>query len=347
VRRPADLGLGPAEVPARRPSLTPLPLPRLRVVALGGGTGLPRVLAGLSALGPTRGGLDVTAIVTTCDDGGSSGELRRQYGMPSPGDIRNCLVALAGEPGPLAALFQHRFEGEGGLGGHTVGNLVIAALTQQLGDFGAAVRAAGELVGARGQVLPATDGVVELVATLDVGRVVRGESAIAAARGRVGRIALDRASPAPSAALDALRAADLLVFGPGSLYSSVVATLLAGGVGDAIAASRAERVLVVNLFTQPGETDGYAASDHVRAIQHHLGPVVDTVLVHSDPLPAELVEIFAARGSHPVAVDRDALAALGIEVVEADLLAREGSGRHDPSRLAAALTGIATVRRSG
>jgi uncharacterized cofD-like protein len=161
----------------------------------------------------------------------------------------------------------------------------------------------------------------------------------------VGRIALDRPAPASAAALDALRDADLVVLGPGSLYSSVLATALAGGVAGAIAASRGPRVLVVNLFTQPGETDGYAASDHARAIHHHLGPLLDAVLVHSGPLPAELVEIQAARGSHPVAVDHDALAALGLEVVEADLLARDGSGRHDPSRLAAALLGVARVAR--
>jgi uncharacterized cofD-like protein len=312
----------------------------LRIAALGGGTGLPRVLAGLSSSRTARP-LDVTAIVTTCDDGGSSGELRRRYGLPSPGDIRNCLVALSPAPGPLADLFQHRFSGEGGLAGHTVGNVVITALAQRLGDFGAAVRAAGELIGTRGRVLPATDQLAELVATLDDGRVVRGESAITAARGRVGRLQLDPPVPAPSAARDALRAADLVVFGPGSLYSSVVATLLCEGVADAIAASRAVRVLVVNLFTQPGETGGYAASDHVRAIEHHVGRVVDAVLVHAGPVPASLVQGYAAQGSHPVAVDREKLRALGVEVVEADLLAPGGAARHDPSKLADALLRVA------
>jgi uncharacterized cofD-like protein len=316
----------------------------LRIAALGGGTGLPRVLAGLSSAGP-RGGLDVTAIVTTCDDGGSSGELRRRYGMPSPGDIRNCLVALSPGPGPLAAVFQHRFDGDGGLGGHTVGNVVIAGLAQQLGDFGAAIRTAGELLGVRGRVVPATDRLVELVATLDDGRVVRGESAIAAARGRVGRLALGGAAPAPGAALDALRGAELVVLGPGSLYSSVVATLLCEGIGEALAASPAERVLVVNLFTEPGETDGYAASDHVRAVEHHLGRVVDAVLVHARPLPAPLVEAYAARGSRPVTVDGEGLRALGVDVFEADLLAAGGSARHDPARLAAALLELAGVSR--
>lgn len=344
MRRPADLDrdVGSAAAAARRLSLTPLPLPPIRVVALGGGTGLPRVLSGLSALGPAAN-VEVTAIVTTCDDGGSSGELRRRYRLPSPGDIRNCLVALAPEAGPLAAVFQHRFEGEGGLAGHTVGNVVLAALAQQLGCFDEAVRVAAELVGARGRVLAATDGVVELVATLEDGREVRGESAIAAARGRVARVALERPVQAPAAVLEALREADLVVLGPGSLYSSVVATLLCDGTAAALAATRARLVLVVNLFTEPGETDGYVASDHVRAIGHHVGPLVDAALVHSAPLDAGTIATCAAQGSHPVAVDREGLAALGVAVVEADLVGPAGGARHDPSRLAAALLRIANL----
>lgn len=334
-----DAGGSRAPVQGRSGASPALATP-LRIAALGGGTGLPRLLAGLSSA-PAARPLDVTAIVTTCDDGGSSGELRRRYGMPSPGDIRNCLVALSPAPGPLADLFQHRFPGEGGLAGHTVGNVVITALAQRLGDFGAAIRAAGELLGVRGRVLPATDRLAGLVATLDDGRVVHGESAIAAARGRVGRLQLDAAVPAPEAALDALREADLVVFGPGSLYSSVVATLLCDGVAEALAASRAVRVLVVNLFTQPGETAGYAASDHVRAIEHHVGLVVDAALVQATPPPAALVTSYAAQGSHPVAVDREELRELGVELVEAELFGAGDTARHDPSRLAAALLGMA------
>ena len=318
--------------------------PASRIVALGGGTGLPRVLAGLSGDRgePQRPAPDVTAIVTTCDDGGSSGELRRHYGIPSPGDIRNCLVALSAGSGPLAALFQHRFGGVGALAGHTVGNLVLTALAQQLGDFSAAVAAASELLGVRGRVLPATEACVELVATLDDGRVIRGESAIAAARGSIGRLAIDGAAPAPEAALDAIAAADLIVLGPGSLYSSVIATLLVEGLAGALAASRAPRVLVMNLFTQPGETDGYGAADHVRAIERHVGPLVDAVLVHGRAPPPPVVESYAARGSHPVRVDREALEAMGVVVAAADLLATTGGvARHDPARMAAALRGLA------
>jgi uncharacterized cofD-like protein len=312
----------------------------LRIAALGGGTGLPRVLAGLASLGQQRGApsLDVSAIVTTCDDGGSSGELRKRYGMPSPGDIRNCLVALSPESTPLRALFQHRFTGGGALGGHTVGNVVLTALAQQFGDFGAAVQAAGEILGARGRVLPATDRCVELVASLDDGRVIRGESAIASARGRVGRLSLDGQAPAPSAALDALVEADLVVFGPGSLYSSVIASMLMEGMADALAACRGTRVLVLNFFTQPGETDGYGAADHLLAVERHVGPVVDAVLIHGRPLPGHLVDAYAAQGSHPVATERDVLEAMGVAVVEADLLAVEDdAARHHPGRLGGAL----------
>jgi uncharacterized cofD-like protein len=331
----------------------------VRIAALGGGTGLPRVLAGLAAagrdparrrfthgvLGPgqaRRRALDVTAVVTTSDDGGSSGELRRRYGVPSPGDIRNCLVALSPGPGPLAALFQHRFAGEGALAGHTVGNLVLTALAQQMGDFSAAVRAAGELLGVRGRVVPATERCVELVATLDDGRLIRGESAIVAARGRVGRLALDGPAPAPRAALEAVAEADLVALGPGSLYSSIIATLLVDGMAEALAACRGRRVLVVNLFSQPGETDGYDAADHVRAIERHAGRVVDVALVHAAPLPPRLVDSYAAQESHPVRVDRPALEALGVMAVEADLLAPGGEmARHDPGRMAAALLALA------
>jgi uncharacterized cofD-like protein len=327
----AALGAGAVRIEPPRP---------LHVTAVGGGTGLPCVLAGLTradARQPGRG-LEVTALVTTCDDGGSSGELRRRYGVPSPGDVRNCLVALAAAPGGLAALFQHRFGGEGALAGHTVGNVVLTALAQQLGDFGAAVRAASELLGVRGRVLPATDRCAELVATLDDGRVIRGESAIVAARGRVGRLALDGAAPASAATLSAVSDADLVVLGPGSLYSSVIASLVVEGVGTALAGCHGMRVLVMNLFTQPGETDGYGAADHVLAVERHAGRVVDAVLVHGGPLPPEMVDAYAAQGSHPVCVDREALEALGILVREADLVASGSrTARHDPDKLAGAL----------
>ncbi|HET8541363.1 MAG TPA: gluconeogenesis factor YvcK family protein [Anaeromyxobacter sp.] len=317
----------------------------IRIVAAGGGTGLPRVLAGLApGVEPEDGRpVHVTAVVTTADDGGSSGELRRAYGTPAPGDVRNCLVSLAAGPSPLAALFQHRFAG-GALAGHTVGNVLLTALAQRLGDFGRAVAAAGELLGARGRVLPGAAEPVELVAQLEDGRVVRGECAIARAGGRVREVRLARAVDAPAEAIEAVLAADLVVLGPGSLYSSILASLLGRGMADALRATAATRVLVVNLFTQPGETDGYRASDHVRAVTRHLGDVVDVALVQRAPVPAALAARQAELGAEPVALDRAGVEALGVVPRVADLLGPGELPRHDPHQVARALLAIARAR---
>jgi uncharacterized cofD-like protein len=310
------------------------------VVAVGGGTGLPRVLCGL-ARAPGLGGpagIEVTAVVATSDDGGSSGELRRSYGIPAPGDVRNCLVALSASVDPLADLFQHRFDGRGGLSGHTVGNVVLAALTERLGGFGAAVETAAQLLVTQGRVFPATEEGVDLVATLEDGRVVRGERAMAAARGRVKEVALDRPTAAVPAALEAIAAADLVVLGPGSLYSSIVAPLLARGVAEALRACRGTRVLVVNLTTEPGETDAYGASDHVRAVQRHVGEVVDVALVQEGQ-----ARRVAPRDGAPsaVAVDAEAIAALGVTCFRADVAEPGEPARHHPGKLARVLLGFA------
>jgi len=317
----------------------------LRVTAVGGGTGLPSVLGGLTRLHGSHVPMEVSAVVTTCDDGGSSGKIRRRYRLPSPGDIRNCLVALTPGENPLAEIFQHRFPGTGGLGGHTIGNLILAALAQRLGDFGSAVEAATRLLGAQGRVLPSTVDRVDLVAQLTDGRVVRGERAIAAAGGRVARMRLKRPVPANPEALDAVSHADLVVFGPGSLYTSVIASLLGEGMRAALASCHGWRVLVLNLFTQPGETDGYDAVDHVRAIQHHFGPVVDAVLVHARPLPQKMVSAYAANGAQVVSCDRDALAALGVKTFASDLLGPGNKARHDAAKLGKALHDILRSRR--
>jgi uncharacterized cofD-like protein len=324
----------------------------IRVVAMGGGTGVPRVLAGLAGglVEPEDGPdaaprpVDVTAVVTTADDGGSSGELRRRYGVPAPGDVRNCLVALAGGLNPLASLFQHRFEGDGSLAGHTVGNVVLTALAQRLGDFNLAVEAAGRMLGVRGRVVPASTGPVNLVAELDDGRVVHGESSIAAARGRVAALRIEGRTQASADAVEAIHAADVVVLGPGSLYSSVLASLLVPGIPEALRSTAATRVLVVNLFTQAGETDGYDAADHVRAVQRHVGDVVDVALAHRARMDPAAVAAYAAEGARPVAVDRGAVDALGAVPVLADLVAAGERGRHDPQKLARALLAIARAR---
>ena len=337
----------------------PLPLATrldrpLRVVAVGGGTGLPAVLSGLAAVGDDPlSPLEITALVSVSDDGGSSGELRRQYRVPAAGDARNCLVALSARDNTLAPLLQHRLQSAGDVPGHTVGNLVLTALTSHLGDFGEAVEAMARLLGARGRVLPAVAGEAMLVAALEDGRVVHGEASLRAAAGRISAVRLDTPSAAPPRALAALREADLVVLGPGSLYSSVLASLLGAGTAGALRRSRATRVWVANLFTQPGETDGYGAADHVAALQRHLGDVVDAVLLHDRPLPPEMVAGEAARGSHPVHARAGEIEKLGPMVVHADLVAASaGSGpfaepcaRHDPAKLARALRRLAETRR--
>ncbi len=327
----------------------------LRVVAAGGGTGLPRVLSGLvGGVDPQDGRLvDVAAIVTTSDDGGSSGELSRRYGVAPPGDARNCLVALTEGLNPLAAVFQHRFDGGGPLAGHTVGNVVLTALAQRLGDFGAAVRAAARMLAARGRVLPAAVAPAELVAILEDGRVVRGETAISACGGRIARLALAPSADAPPDAIAAVLDADVVVLGPGSLYSSVLASLLPRGLPEALRETAAVRVLAVNLYTQPGETGGYTAADHLEAIHRHIGDVVDVALVHRGPLPgAAKVPLApgdrrrpeAGTGARPVVVDREALEAGGVVVVGADLASAADPARHDAAKLARALLGIARAR---
>ncbi len=318
----------------------------IRVVAAGGGTGLPRVLAGLApGVEPDDDRpVHVCAIVTTGDDGGSSGELRRAYGVPPPGDVRNCLVALAAGPNPLAAVFQHRFDGDGALAGHTVGNVVLTALAQRLGDFGRAVEAAAQLLGVRGRVLPSSSEPMELVARLQDGSLVRGETSIARSPSRIEEVRLARPADASPDAVRAVREADLVVLGPGSLYSSVLASLLARGIPEALRTTAATRVLVVNLFTQPGETDGYGAADHVRAVLRHLGDVVDVALLQRAPLPPSVVEAYAGEGARPVEVDRDEIEALGVVPFVADLRAPGDVGRHDPQKLARALLAIARAR---
>jgi uncharacterized cofD-like protein len=337
---------------ARR--LAALPARPLRVVAAGGGSGLPRVLAGLAGGVDHASGerVELTAVVTTADDGGSSGELRRRYGVPAPGDVRNCLVALAGGLSPLAGLFQHRFGGEGGLAGHTVGNVVLTALAQRLGDFGAAVEAAAALVGARGRVVPGAVSPAELVAQLADGRLVRGEATLGAAAGRVDRVALAGTPAASPAAVEAILEADLVVLGPGSLYSSVIAALLPAGLPEALRATAAVRVLAVNLREEPGETAGLDAADHVEAVLRHLGPdALDAALVHRAPADARDAATGreAARGAPaaPVPVDRGRIAALGVVPISADLASAADPAHHDPGRLARALLSLARRGREG
>lgn len=306
-----------------------------RVVGLGGGTGLATLLRGLKAHTA-----NLTAVVTVADNGGSSGRLRAEMGVLPPGDVRMCLVALADTEPLMEKLFQFRFQGVGGgLTGHNFGNLFIAALTAITGDFEQAIKESSKVLAVQGQVLPSTLQNVVLRAELADGRVVTGESEIPLARGLIRRVALDPADPPGlPEALAAIEGADVVVLGPGSLYTSVIPNLLVGGVAEAVRRSPAVKVYVCNVMTQPGETEGYTVSDHVRAVLDHAGPgVIDYVLVNTQPVPANLLRKYQEQGAAPVAFDSERLADLGVTAVTADLASLTDLVRHDPEKLAQAI----------
>ncbi len=311
------------------------------LVALGGGSGLAVLLRGLKhRVGDGLGAL--SAVVTMSDDGGSSGRLRRDFGVLPPGDIRACIVALADDEDLIARLFQYRFP-TGDLAGHSFGNLFLTALTGITGDFYQAVLTAESILAVRGRILPSTLQDVRLRGRGASGRVYEGESAVGRSGERMLELGLEPANAAAfPAAAEALLGADLIVLGPGSLYTSILPNLLIPGILAAVRASRARVVLALNLMTQPGETDGMDALAHVLAIEAHAGPgIVHSVLVNSTPLPETALRLYAAAGAQPVAVDRAALAERGVAVLAADLLAGGELIRHDPGKLAAACVRLA------
>jgi uncharacterized cofD-like protein len=338
----------------RRPPIWPVALPRpralgqLRVAAIGGGTGLPVVLEGLkralfaSMDGPSEAER-LTAVVTVADDGGSSGRLRRAYDMLAPGDIRNCLLALADGDGPMKDLFDFRFDGRGEVAGHSLGNLILAALSRTQGDFSKAVESASEILSVRGRVLPATLANVTLVAELNDGTRVRGESTINGARRRIRRLGLHPEDAPPDArALAALRVADLIVIGPGSLYTSLIPPLLVRGVPEAIAESGARVALVMNAMTEPGESSGLNAPAHVTAIRDHApGLPIHDVLLNTTPIADDVLVRYAAEGAVPVPWDTRSIEALGCRPVLCGLLREGPKVRHDPRSLAGALLELA------
>ncbi|MEW5877617.1 MAG: gluconeogenesis factor YvcK family protein [Acidobacteriota bacterium] len=305
---------------------------QVSMVALGGGTGLATLLKGAKTL-PLA---SLTAVVTVTDDGGSSGRLRQEFGVPAPGDVRNCLVALAEDEELLTRLFAFRFPGEGPTGGHSLGNLFMIALTHLTGDFSQAVRLAGEVLRVRGVVLPTTHANVHLVGESADGRLVVGETAIATS-GPPRRVALSPAdAPALPEVLAALRQAQLVVLGPGSLFTSIIPNLLVRGVVQALVESRALKVYVANLVTQPGETTGFSLGDHLQALKTYAPSLhVDVVLANSEPLPPEVAARYRAAGAEPVALE----GVCGVRVEARKLLkvTPEGTVRHDPKRLAQAL----------
>ena len=310
----------------------------VRVVAFGGGTGLPVLLSGLrDAVG------DLTAVVTVADDGGSSGRLRAELGVAPPGDVRNCLVALAGRR-RLAEVFDYRFEGGGDLRDHSVGNIIIAALAEMSDDFCEGVEQAGRFLRVKGRVLPAAAESLTLLLRHVDGSVSRGESTARAVGAAVSAVTIEPpGAVAPQPVIQAIGRADVIVLGPGSLFTSTIAALLGGGVQAALASFAGRIVYIANLMTQRGETPGFTVSEHLRAIEDHVGPVVTDVLVDTAPLPAPLLRRYGDDGAEPVDVDHEAIARLGIRLHEASLHVEAPAHelRHDPERLARAVIAVA------
>lgn len=300
------------------------------ITVVGGGHGLSVLLRGIK-----QATSNVTAVVTVADDGGSSGRLRQDLGMIPPGDLRNCLVALADTEPLMEKLFQHRFEGSSELSGHSFGNLFIAAMTQVTGDVETALKESSKVLAVKGQVLPASKEFVRLDAIMEDGTVVCGESHIPEAHKRIHRVKLyPEHAEAVQSSLDAIRNAEAIVLGPGSLYTSVIPNLLVEGIGDAICRSKAVKIYICNVMTQPGETDGYTASMHVKAIMDHAGlNAVDYVIVNSTPVPEDLKQKYAETGAYPVVVDDDALNQLGVGIIKADLITSKDAIHHDPKKL--------------
>ncbi len=305
-----------------------------KIVVLGGGTGLSTLLRGLKKFST-----NLVAVVTVFDDGGSSGRLRREQGILPPGDIRNCLVALAEAEPLLTRLFEHRFRG-GELDGHSFGNLFIASMSQVTGDLETAVKECSKVLAIRGRVLPTTLHDVTLCAEFTDGATVEGESAITGAGRTIRRVYLKPSRvPALQDVLEAIGEADLIVLGPGSLYTSVIPNLLVGGVVDAIRQARGLRVYVCNVMTQHGETRGFRASDHVRVLLEQDGSrLFDDVLVNTRrPRNQALLARYSQQGAEPVEPDVAAVRALGVRTVAEDLISEEELVRHDPRKLATAL----------
>ncbi|HKZ79974.1 MAG TPA: gluconeogenesis factor YvcK family protein [Pyrinomonadaceae bacterium] len=323
--------------------------PGLNLVAIGGGTGLSTLLSGLKRLvGKQPNGAawikNLSAIVTVSDDGGSSGRLRQELQMLPPGDIRNCMIALSEDSTLLSRLFQYRFRGRGELGGHSFGNLFLAALTEVTGDFVEAVRLSSEVLASKGQIYPATISDVRLVAELEDGTVVRGETQISASRSPIRSLRLEpeQCLPLPGT-LKAIRSADVITVGPGSLYTSILPNLLVARVAKAIGEASATRVFIANLMTQPGETDGYSARKHLEIIRQYAPEInFDYVIVNNRPVAQEQAERYAAEGACQIGLGDDLAddAVAGqAEIVRADLLDKGEKVRHHSERLANVVLG--------
>ena len=313
-----------------------------KLVAIGGGTGLSTLLAGLKQrVGQTDEQLwieSLSAIVTVSDDGGSSGRLRDELQMLPPGDIRNCMIALSEDSSLLSRLFRYRFRGDGELGGHSFGNLFLAALTEVTGDFTEAIRLSSEILASKGHIFPATISDVRLVAELEDGSVVSGETIISASKIPIRRLRLEpeQCLPLPQV-LQAIRSADIITVGPGSLYTSILPNLLVSQIARVIGQARATKIFVNNLMTQPGETDGYTARSHLATIKKYAPEIhFDFVIVNDRRINREQAELYAAEGAYQIGIDDPIEDVLdqATEIVRADLLEDGEKVRHNSQRLA-------------
>ena len=318
-----------------------------KLVAIGGGTGLSTLLAGLKGLvGKTEDPIwieSLSGIVTVSDDGGSSGRLRDELQMLPPGDIRNCMIALSEDSTLLSRLFRYRFRGEGDLGGHSFGNLFLAALTEVTGDFTEAIRLSSEVLASKGHIFPATISDVRLAAELEDGSIVRGETQISASKLPIRRLRLEpeQCLPLPEA-LKAIRAADVITVGPGSLYTSILPNLLVAQVARVIGKTRATKIFINNLMTQPGETDGYSARKHLETIKKYAPEIhFDYVVVNNRRISSEQAERYAAEGAYQIGI-KDSIYEIvdeATEIVRADLLDDGEKVRHNSERLAQVVLG--------
>ncbi len=326
------------------------PFRPLRVVAIGGGTGLSTLLRGLRrhVIAPGQNNndpgqiSDLAAVVTVTDDGGSSGRLRKGFNMLPPGDLRNCMVALSEEEDLLAKLFNHRFRGGDALKGHNFGNLFVAALTEITGDFAQAIQLSSKILATRGRIYPATTVNTTLVARMDDGSLVRGETNITASHRRIVELTLDPPDPAPlPETLDAIERADLITVGPGSLYTSLITNLLVQDIPAALANARGLRVYVCNLMTQANESLGLSAAEHIERIYEHTrAPVFDCALVNTAPFSPETLGRYKAEGASPILADIERIQALGVRCIAGDFASEESVVRHASGRVTGALLAL-------
>jgi len=306
----------------------------LKVAVIGGGTGLSTILRGLK-----RYPLDITAIVTVADDGGSSGSLRQDFQVPPPGDVRNVLVALSDVEPLVRELFQYRFSGNNGLAGHPTGNLLIAAMTDITGDFATAINMLSEVLKVRGKVLPVSNSPLSLCADYTDGTSAQGESAIPKLDKTIKRVYYNNLEPvAFSQAVEAIMEADMILLGPGSLYTSIIPNVLLGEIAQAIVKTKAPCVYICNIMTQPGETEGLSAYDHVKAIEDHVGVnFIDKIIVNDEEVKEETLERYTAQRAGLVELDEESLQAGNIEIIKSRIVAYSESGevRHNAKKVAA------------